>query len=565
MRLRSTGARGRTARALAVVGVAALALSACADSERSGGEESTGGEEQAAGGTFVFAASSDPGMLDPAFASDGETFRVARQMFEGLVGTKPGTADPAPLLAKSWEQSEDGLSYTFALEEGVTFHDGTDFNADAVCANFDRWYNWTGLLQSQNLSYYYQSLFKGFKESEDAALQGGIYGGCEAGSDTEATVTLTKPFAAFVQALSLPAFSMQSPSAMEEFDADNVEGTEDDPRFSAYATEHPTGTGPFVFDSWDRGQKVTLKRNDDYWGTKAQLDEVIIQTISDAQARVQALKAGEIDGYDLVAPGDVQGLEADGFQIVNRPAFNILYLGMNQKAAPLNDVKVRQAIAHAIDKEAVISQSLPEGTTPATQFIPETVNGFNPDVTTYDYDPEKAKQLLAEAGAEGATIEFNYPTGVSRPYMPSPEDTYVAIKAQLEAVGLVVTPTADKWNPEYLDKIQGSEAHGIHLLGWTGDYNDTDNFLGVFFGKASNEWGFDNPELFSALDEARGLPTLDEQTPKYEAINEQVMEFLPGIPIASPVPSLAFAAGVEGYSASPVQDEVWNEVTVSDG
>ncbi len=564
MRLRSTGARGRTARALAVVGVAALALSACADSERSGGEESTGGEEQAAGGTFVFAASSDPGMLDPAFASDGETFRVARQMFEGLVGTKPGTADPAPLLAKSWEQSEDGLSYTFALEEGVKFHDGTDFNADAVCANFDRWYNWTGLLQSQNLSYYYQSLFKGFKESEDAALQGGIYGGCEAGSDTEATVTLTKPFAAFVQALSLPAFSMQSPSAMEEFDADNVEGTEDDPRFSAYATEHPTGTGPFVFDSWDRGQKVTLKRNDDYWGTKAQLDEVIIQTISDAQARVQALKAGEIDGYDLVAPGDVEGLEADGFQIVNRPAFNILYLGMNQKAAPLNDVKVRQAIAHAIDKEAVISQSLPEGTTPATQFIPETVNGFNPDVTTYDYDPEKAKQLLAEAGAEGATIEFNYPTGVSRPYMPSPEDTYVAIKAQLEAVGLVVTPTADKWNPEYLDKIQGSEAHGIHLLGWTGDYNDTDNFLGVFFGKASNEWGFDNPELFSALDEARGLPTLDEQTPKYEAINEQVMEFLPGIPIASPVPSLAFAAGVEGYSASPVQDEVWNEVTVSD-
>ena len=368
-----------------------------------------------------------------------------------------------------------------------------------------------------------------------------------------------------MQALSLPAFSMQSPSAMEEFDADNVEGTEDDPRFSAYATEHPTGTGPFVFDSWDRGQKVTLKRNDDYWGTKAQLDEVIIQTISDAQARVQALKAGEIDGYDLVAPGDVEGLEADGFQIVNRPAFNILYLGMNQKAAPLNDVRVRQAIAHAIDKEAVISQSLPEGTTPATQFIPETVNGFNPDVTTYDYDPEKAKELLAEAGAEGATIEFNYPTGVSRPYMPSPEDTYVAIKAQLEAVGLVVTPTADKWNPEYLDKIQGSEAHGIHLLGWTGDYNDTDNFLGVFFGKASNEWGFDNPELFSALDEARGLPTLDEQTPKYEAINEQVMEFLPGIPIASPVPSLAFAAGVEGYSASPVQDEVWNEVTVSDG
>lgn len=564
MRLRSTGARGRAARALAVAAVAGLALSACAQSERDTGGGGEGGGEEAAGGTFVFAASSDPVMFDPAFASDGETFRVARQMYEGLVGTEPGTADPAPLLAKSWTQSEDGLSYTFELEEGVTFHDGTDFNADAVCANFERWYNWTGLLQSQNLSYYYQSLFKGFAESDDPALQNGIYGGCEAASDTEVTISLTTPFAAFVQALSLPAFSMQSPTAMEEFDADNVEGTEDDPRFSAYATENPTGTGPFVFDSWERGQSVTLTRNDDYWGTKAQLEEVVIRTISDPQARVQALQAGEIDGYDLVAPGDVEGLESEGFQIVNRPAFNILYLGMNQAVAPLDDPRVRQAIAYAIDKEAVISQSLPDGTEPATQFIPEMVNGYNSDVTTYDYDPERARQLLAEAGATGATIEFNYPTGVSRPYMPSPEDTYVAIKAQLEAVGLVVTPVADKWSPDYLDKIQGTENHGIHLLGWTGDYNDTDNFLGVFFGSAKNEWGFDNPELFSALEEARGLPTIDEQTPAYEAINEQVMQFLPGVPIASPVPSLAFAPDVEGYSASPVQDEVWNEVTVGE-
>ena len=103
--------------------------------------------------------------LDPAFASDGETFRVSRQIFEGLVGVEPGTADPAPLLAESWEQSEDGLSYTFTLKEGVKFQDGTEFNAEAVCANFERWYNWTGLAQSESLSYYYGSLFKGFADT----------------------------------------------------------------------------------------------------------------------------------------------------------------------------------------------------------------------------------------------------------------------------------------------------------------------------------------------------------------------------------------------------------------
>lgn len=546
---------------VALLGAGVLALTGCAQSQRDSGGETSGGASGS--DTFVFAASSDPGMLDPAFASDGETFRVARQQFEGLVGTKPGTPDPAPLLAESWTSAKDGLSYSFKLRTGVKFSDGTDFNAKAVCANFDRWYNWTGLLQSENLSYYYQNLFKGFKNSDDPNLKGGIYGGCEATDDSNVTIKLTKPFAGFVQAMSLPSFSMQSPTAMEKYDANNVSGSEDDPRFSQYATAHPVGTGPFTFKSWERGQKVTLERNDNYWGEKAKLKTVIIQTISDGKARNQALKAGEIDGYDLVAPADIASLKSGGFQVMQRPAFNILYLGMNQKAKPLQDIKVRQAISYAINKEEVIKQSLPEGTKPATQFIPDMVDGYNPNVTKYDYDPAKAKQLLKEAGAEGATIEFNYPTGVSRPYMPSPEDTYVSIKAQLEAVGLKIKPVADKWTPEYIDKVQGTTNHGIHLLGWTGDYNDTDNFVGVFFGKPSNEWGFNNPTLFNELTAARGLPTREEQTPAYEKINEDIMKFAPGVPIASPVPSLAFGEGVKGYEPSPVQDEVWNTVTVS--
>ena len=553
-------------RPLALVGAAAMAasLAACADSERdAGGEEATDGQA-AEGGTFVFAASSDPVMLDPAFASDGETFRVARNIFEGLVGTEPGTAEPAPLLAESWEQSEDGLSYTFTLKDGVTFHDGTEFNAEAVCANFDRWHNWTGLLQSENLTYYYQNLFKGFAESDNPELEGGVYRDCVANEDGTVTVNLNEPFAGFIPALSLPAFSMQSPTAMEEYDADNVSGTEDDPRFSAYATEHPTGTGPFTFGSWDRGQQVTLERYDDYWGETAQIDTAIIRTISDGNARLQALRNGDIDAYDNVLPGDIEGLEADGFQVEQRPPFTILYLGMNQAVPELADPRVRQAIAHAIDKEAVVSQSLPEGTEIATQFIPPTVEGWSDSVPTYEYDPERAQQLLAEAGADGMTLQFNYPTDVSRPYMPTPEDTYTAISSQLEAVGITVEPVADRWSPDYLDKIQGTQDHVVHLLGWTGDYNDPDNFLGVFFGGPSNEWGFNNPELFSALTEARGLPSREEQTPVYEQINEDIMEFLPGVPIAHPSPSLAFAPGVEGYQPSPVNDEVWNMVTVGE-
>ncbi|MEJ7688942.1 MAG: ABC transporter substrate-binding protein [Nocardioidaceae bacterium] len=510
--------------------------------------------------TFVFAASSDPATLNPFFASDGETFRVARQIFEGLVGTKPCTADPAPLLATKWSGSADGKSYDFTLQQGVKFHDGTDFNADAVCSNFEYWNNQPkGPAQSPDVTYYWISLFKGFADSNPPS----IYDSCDATSDTEVTINLTQPFAGFVPAMSLPAFAMQSPTALDKY---GKVANGEDPTSSEYGLGHPTGTGPYMFDSWDRGKQVNLKAFDGYWGDKAKTPNVVITTIEDPGAKRDALSNGEIDGYDLVAPGDVATLDSDGMQIVNRPAFNILYLGMNQAVAPLDNIKVRQAIAYAIDKDAVVAQTLPPGSEVAKEFVPPIINGYTADVTAYEYNPDKAKALLKEAGAEDLTLTFNYPVDVSRPYMPSPEDTFNVIRTQLEDVGITVKPVADQWTPDYLDKIQGAKTtqeHGIHLLGWTGDYNDTDNFLGVFFGAKTPEWGFDNKQLFDELSAARQMPTIEEQKPAYEKINQEVMDFLPGVPIAHPVPSLAFAPEVKGFWPSPVQDEVFSTVVVT--
>jgi peptide/nickel transport system substrate-binding protein len=542
----------------AIVAIGAIVLTACASQREEGGGEETSSDVDT---TFVFGASGDVSSLDPAFASDGESFRVARQIFEGLVGVEPGTADPAPLLAKSWEQSEDGLTYTFELEEGVTFHDGTEFNADAVCFNFDRQNNFTGLAQSQSLSYYWGVIMRGYADSGTS-----IYGGCEAVSPTEVTITLTEPFAGFIPALSLPAFSIQSPTALEEYAADDVGGTAEAPTLSEYATGHPTGTGPFQFDSWEPGAQTTVTAYDDYWGEQGVVEEVIFRVIGDTTARRQALETGSIDGYDLVAPADLGALEEDGFMLVNREPFNVLYLAMNQAVPELADIRVRQAIAQAIDKEQLITQVLPEGTEVASQFMPPAVIGWNEDVTTYEYDPEAAKALLAEAGFDEAnplTITFNYPVNISRPYMPNPEQIFTNLASQLEAVGIVLNPVSNEWG-EYLDLMQGGSDHGIHLLGWTGDYNDPDNFVGTFFGLPTNEWGFDNPELFSALTAARGLPTAEEQEAAYLTINEDIMQFLPGVPLAHPVPTLAFAPRVDFYPASPVQDEVYNMIELNE-
>ncbi|XNZ00200.1 ABC transporter substrate-binding protein [Micrococcus luteus] len=546
--------------AAAVTASAALVLTGCAESKRddNAGGSGSGGDVDS---TFIFAASSDPKTLDPAFASDGESFRVSRQIFEGLVGVKEGTADPEPLLAESWEASEDGLSYEFTLKKDVTFHDGTEFNAEAVCANFDRWYEFEGIAQSESLAYYYGKLFRGFKDKPEDA----VYESCEATEDHKATVKLKQPFAGFIASLSLPAFAMQSPTAMEEYGADDISGSAEAPTLSEYAREHPVGTGPFKFDQWNVGENIELSAFEDYWGEQGQVQKINFRVIDDPVARRQALESGGIDGYDLVAPADVQSLKDAGFNVMNRDPFTILYLGLNQANEELKDVKVRQAIAYAIDKDALVKQTLPEGTKTAINFIPDSVNGYTEDVEKYEYDPEKAKELLKEAGYEdGFTIDFNYPTGVSRPYMPTPEQVFSNLSGQLKEVGIKTEAKPQKWSPDYLDQIQATDDHGIHLLGWTGDYNDTDNFVGVFFGGEKPEFGFDNPELFKALSEARQIPDLDEQTPKYEEINTMISEYVPSIPLAHPAPSLAFSERVTSYPASPVNDEVYNMIELSE-
>jgi len=554
--------------------VAMLAASACAASER----EEPGPEGEASGGTLVFGAAGDPKVLDPTFASDGETFRVLRQIYEGLLTSEEGSAELAPALAADFpEISEDGLTYTFPLREGVTFHDGTEFNAEAVCFNFDRWYNFTGTAQNPGVTPYWQDVFGGFADTPDTP---NIFESCSVEDDLTAVIQLTTVTSRFPAALALPSFSMSSPTALQEYDADNVTGEGDAPTYPEYATEHPTGTGPFMFDSWDRANgQITITRFDDYWGEPAGLDEIVFRTIPDGNTRKQELEAGSIDGYDLVAPGDIEDLESQGFNVLTRDAFNILYLGINQgqfegaEAAGINpalaDIRVRQAIAHAIDRESIVTSQLPDGAEVATQFMPDTVDGWSDAVTEYPYDPDLARQLLEEAGATGTTLKFYYPTDVSRPYMPDPASIFQVMSQNLQDVGFVIEPTALTWNPDYLEATANGLAD-IHLLGWTGDYNDAYNFIGTFFdakagGVAKLDFGgYDNQELFDAFRVADSEPDPANRVALYEDLSELIVDFLPAVPISHSPPALVIAENVEGLVPSPLTSEDFSTVTLTD-
>jgi peptide/nickel transport system substrate-binding protein len=509
----------------------------------------------------VFGAAGAPATFDPFYATDGETFRVTREITEGLVGFKPGTADLAPELAESWTHSDDGLTWTFKLRSGVTFSDGTPFNADAVCFNMERMYRQTGI--GAALAQYWSGNM-GVNGSSGFYPDASVYKACKADGDS-AVITLTRYTSKFPSILGLPSFSMQSPTALQKYDANNVTGTGDSPVYPAY-NDHPTGTGPYVLSKYDKqNQTITLTRNDNYWGDKAKSQTLIFQVIPDETARKQALEAGTIDGYDLPNPGDWQQLKSEGFQVDVRPAFNILYLGFdfkNNKA--LQSLKVRQAIAYALNRQQFVTSQLPEGAEVALNWYPKTVSGWTDQVQQYNYDPAKAKQLLAEGlqeeGLTSLTVNFWWPTAVSRPYMPDPKSVFTALSNDLQAVGIKVNATSKDWTGGYLTGVTNHDPD-LFLLGWTGDYNTPDNFLGNFFASpttnsfytAGISWG---KTLDSELAKADSIPDDTQRNAAYVAINKEIMStYMPGVPISHSPPAIVVAKNVHGLIPSPLTAE----------
>ncbi|HYO19822.1 MAG TPA: ABC transporter substrate-binding protein [Dermatophilaceae bacterium] len=552
----------RTLAAVAAGSILTMTVASCAESQREAGSSGSNGT---GGGTFTFGAAGAPKLFDPFYASDGETFRVSRQLMEGLVAFKPGTADPGPGLAKDWTPSADGLSWTFNLQEGVKFHDGTDFNADAVCKNFERWFAQTGAGQSDGVSTYWIENFGGFKDGKKPSL----YKSCIAKDAKTADVTLTRVTSKFPAILGLPAFSMQSPTAMTKYNSNAVKVQGEGFQYSEYALKHPTGTGPFVFEAYDAANKtVTLKRNEDYWADKAKPEKVVFKIIPDENARRQELQAGSIQGYDFPKPSDWQSLRDAGNNVMVRPAFNILYLGFNANTNPkLKDLRIRQAIMHAINREQIVKTQLPEGAKAATQFIPDTVMGYNTKLRVPPYDKAKATELLTDAGAAGMTLNVWYPSEVTRPYMPAPQAIFEAIRTDLEAVGIKVNPVTKPWNGGYIEQVDAGKASAF-MLGWTGDYNTADNFIGTFFANTTNRFGTKNypwgADLVTQLNAADGEKNEAKRKTRYEDINAKlVTEYLPGVPISHSPPAMVVAKNVSGITPSPLTDEEFSGVTLT--
>ncbi|MET3903602.1 ABC transporter substrate-binding protein [Arthrobacter sp. D5-1] len=535
--------------------VAVLGLAACTGTPGpapSSSSSSTAPVEPTA--TFNFGTASMPLGLDPAMTADSESYRVTRQVLEGLVGVDGATGETTPLLATEWKDSNNGLSYDFTLRSEVTFHDGTPLDAAAVCANFNRWFTFPSELRKQAPGISFQGVFKAY--SDEPVFS--IFKDCKVVSANDVQINLTRPFTGFLQALTLPAFAISSPTALEAQKANVLNQTLNGQAVSAYAS-HPVGTGPYEFSAWDEN-RLTLSTYKGYWGNRGQIATINFIPFDRAETRQQALLDGKIDAYDLVTPGTFDQLVKKGVQIIQRDPFSVMYLGINQAVAPLEKLEVRQAIEMAVDKETLIRRFFIDNTAQASQFVPPKLSGFNNNAPSLGYNPEKAKELLEKAGYKGEEIKFYYPLNATRAYMPTPEKIYAEISRQLVAVGFNIKPVPVDWEGGYLQRVQSAGDRGLHLLGWNGSYADADNFLGPLFGETRPEFGYADSEVFHKIERARAMPDGDDRNAQYQAINAEIAASVPAVPIAFPISALALSNKVESYPASPVLNEVFTNV-----
>jgi peptide/nickel transport system substrate-binding protein len=501
----------------------------------------------ATGNTFVFARGGDSVKLDPAVITDGESHRVTTQVLEQLLKFDAQTTNVAPSLAQSWEVSDGGKVYVFKLRSGVKFHDGTPFDAEAVVFNFERWMDAKSPYRPDGSDFtYFKKFFGGFKNDEktekDLAVES-----VKAVSADVVQITLKRPQAPFLNNMAMFPFAIGSPTAIKK-DA------------AAFA-KAPVGTGPFKFVDWIPGDRITLEKFGDYWGDKAKVDRVIVRVIKENTARFLELKAGTIHGMDGVNPDDIKTAKADpNLQILMRPSMNIAYISFNFKNEHLAKLPVRQAIAHAINRQA-IADALYSGTgVVASQFMPPSVWGYNPDIKPYPYDLEKAKSLLKDAGVpNGFSIEMWY-MPVSRPYYPSPKPIAEVFAADLAKVGIKAELKTEDWAQYLTSRAEGK--FPMWMLGWTGDNGDPDNFLFEFFGKLSPENSWDNKQVRDMLLQAQTLPDKAAREKLYKEAAVIINNELPRIPIAHSTPALLFRKNISGYTPHPTGTEYFHTVAI---
>jgi peptide/nickel transport system substrate-binding protein len=490
---------------------------------------------------FIFARGADAQKLDPADVDDGESVNTMAQLFEGLIGFAPGTLEVEPRLAESYSISDDGLSYTFRLREGVRFHDGTPLDAEAARFSFDR------QLDPEHPAHFPDASFQYWQN---------LYGDIERVEVVDPMTLrfhLSRPNAGLLSALaSFPAW-LVSPGGFA--------------KHGVQMTFNPVGTGPYRFVEWRPNEAVIMERNPDYWGSqKAGFDRLVIRSIPLNTSRLSELVAGHIHGLDGIQPSELSDLESDDrFTIHSAPGMNVGYLAFSLLNERMQDPELRRAVSLAIDRENLVALALDNYGSVAPYPAPTGFLGIPDDDGPLHTDLEAAKALVA-AHPEWTGEPLTLATfGQPRMYFPDPQRVASLIRNDLEKAGF----TVEIINREFKSHLHAMRRGDFQmaLLGWMADTPDPDNFLSTFFhskaatpGSATNISFYRNVEMDELLDAALAIPDPDARTRIYAKALDLWARDLPLLPLVRGDQITVLDKRIGGYLLSPTGNHFFGPV-----
>ncbi|MCB0368190.1 MAG: ABC transporter substrate-binding protein [Bdellovibrionales bacterium] len=504
--------------------------------------------------TFVYCSEGNPSTFNPQLATDGTTFNAASHpIFNKLLEFKTGTTELEPSLAESWTISKDQKKYTFKLRKNVSFHTTSyfkptrNFNADDVIFSFEIQKKPQDPLTIKNGNYeYFKSMgmdkaIKSIKKIDDHTVE----------------FTLNQPEAPFLANLAMDFAIIHSKEYVQKL-----------------ASEHhieqmnikPIGTGPFIFKSFQKDSLIRYTANPDYFAGKPKIDNLVFSITPDSSVRYQKLKTGECHLIIDPAPSDLSSIAKNSqLKLLEKEGLNVGYVAMNVEKKPLDNVKVRQAIYHAMNRKNYIDSIYLGRATLAKNPIPPTIWSFNEKVKDLDYNIAKAKQLLKEAGyPNGFNIEL-WALPVSRPYNPAGKKMAELMQQDLAQVGIKVTIKTYDWST-YLDKSRKGE-HQLIQLGWTGDNGDPDNFLNMLLSCGSIEAGSNtarwcNKKFNSFIEKAKIISNHKQRVGFYQKAQEVFNQQVPWVPIAYGKVYRAMSNKVHGYVIHPFGGDLFDKVDI---